>query len=154
MNRHETREAALCMIFDYGFHTESEGNERLELYLENFRDNDEKNISDALRKDKYFTKVYFGVISNLAELDDIIASHSQRWASSRISRVSKSILRLALYEIMYMDDIPTNVSVNEAVELAKKFDSEESYSFVNGVLGAYLRSDKATKEDNAEKVTE
>ncbi len=141
MNRRETREAALCMVFDYSFHADNDGNEQLDLYLDNFHDNDKKNISEELRNDKYFTKVYFGVISNLKELDTIIAACSKKWASSRISRVSKSILRLALYEIIYMDDIPTQVTINEAVELAKKFDSDDSYTFINGILGAYSRGE-------------
>ncbi len=139
MNRRDIREAALCMIFDYSFHTESDGNEQLELYLDNFQDKDKKNISDELRQDAYFTKAYFGVISNLPELDGIIAQCSKKWSSKRISRVSKSILRLALYEIIYMEDIPEQVSINEAVELAKKFDSDDSYTFVNGILGSYVR---------------
>ena len=121
MNRRETREAALCMIFDYSFHTETEGSEQLELYLDNFQDKDSKNLSEELRQDEYFTKAYFGVISNISELDTIIESCSKKWSGKRISRVSKSILRLALYEIIYMQDIPSQVSINEAVELAKKF---------------------------------
>lgn len=142
MNRREVREAALCMIFDYSFHSDDDGNEQLELYLDNFQDKDEKNISEELRGDEYFTKVYFGVISNLSELDAIIEANSKKWSSKRISRVSRSIMRLALYEIKYMDDIPTQVSINEAVELAKKFDSDESYTFVNGILGAAVRSEE------------
>ncbi|MBE6682124.1 MAG: transcription antitermination factor NusB [Ruminococcaceae bacterium] len=143
MNRREVREAALCMIFDYSFHSDDiDGNEQLELYLDNFQDKDEKNISEELRSDEYFTKVYFGVISNIDELDAIIEANSKKWSSKRISRVSRSILRLALYEIRYVDDIPEEVSINEAVELAKKFDADESYSFVNGILGAYVRGEK------------
>lgn len=141
MNRRQVREAALCIIFDYSFHAEDDGNEQLELYLDNFHDKDEKNISEELRGDEYFTKVYFGVISNLPELDEIIEANAKKWSSKRISRVSRSIMRLALYEIKYIDDIPSEVSINEAVELAKKFDADESYSFVNGVLGAYVRSE-------------
>ena len=147
MNRRQTREAALCMIFDYSFHTEGDGNEQLELYLDNFQDKDSKNLSEDLRQDDYFTKAYFGVISNINELDKIIANCSKKWSSKRISRVSKSILRLALYEIIYMKDIPEQVSVNEAVELAKKFDSDESYTFVNGILGAYIRSTENKTEE-------
>ena len=142
MNRREAREAALCMIFDYSFHGEDDGNEQLELYLDNFHDKDEKNISEELRADEYFTKVYFGVISNIAELDAEIEAHSKKWSSKRISRVSRSIMRLALYEIKYMNDIPSEVSINEAVELAKKFDADESYSFVNGILGTVVRGEK------------
>ena len=142
MNRRQAREAALCMIFDYSFHSDDcDGNEQLELYLDNFQDKDEKNISEELRSDEYFIKVYFGVISNLAELDAIIEENSRKWSSKRISRVSRSIMRLALYEIKYFDDIPSEVSINEAVELAKKFDADESYTFVNGILGAYVRGE-------------
>ena len=140
MNRRDSREAALCMVFDYSFHNQDESEQQLELYLENFHDENSKNISEELRRDNYFTKAYFGVISNIPELDEIIDTHSKKWKSSRISRISRSILRLALYEIKYMDDIPSEVSINEAVELAKKFDSDESYSFVNGILGAFVRS--------------
>ena len=147
MNRRESREAALCMVFDYSFHSQDEGEQQLELYLENFHDDDTKNISEELRRDNYFTKAYFGVVSNIPELDEIIDSHSKKWKSSRISRVSRSILRLALYEIKYMEDIPTQVSINEAVELAKKFDNDESFSFVNGILGSYVRSTEKAAEN-------
>ena len=66
---------------------------------------------------------------------------------SRISRVAVSIMRLALYEIIYMEDIPTQVSINEAVELAKKFDSDDSYTFINGILGA---AEKMLAEEKGE----
>ncbi len=136
MNRREARQAALCMIFDYSFHSQDEPNETLELYIENFKDADEKCICDELRSDRYFQKVYFGVISNIPQIDEIITRCSKKWSVSRISRVSMSILRLALYEMLYMEDIPTQVSINEAVELSKRFDSDDSYTFVNGILGA------------------
>ena len=150
MNRREAREAALCMIFDYSFHSDSDGGEeQLELYLENFQDEGKNNISEELRSDEYFTKVYFGVISTMPELDEIISACSKKWSSKRISRVSKSILRLAIYEIKYLSDIPEQVSINEAVELAKKFDSDDSYTFVNGILGAFVRNEY-TLASNAE----
>ncbi len=140
MNRREIREAALCMIFDYSFHGNGEGDEQLELYLDNFQDKEEKNISEYLRNDEYFTKVYFGVISNLEEIDGIIETYSKKWSSKRISRVSRSILRLAIYEIKFLSDVPVQVSINEAVELSKKFDSDDSYTFVNGILGTAVRT--------------
>ena len=147
MNRRELREAALCMIFDYSFHADDDGNEQLELYLDNFQDKDEKNISEELRNNEYFTKVYFGVISNLAELDEVIEANSKKWSSKRISRVSRSIMRLALYEIKYMDDIPSEVSINEAVELAKVYCGDDDPGFVNGVLGAvYKKKNEGSEE--------
>lgn len=148
MNRRQAREAALCMIFDYSFHTESEKEEQLDLYLDNFQDEDGKNISEALRSDDYFTKVYFGVIQNIPELDEVIEKHSKKWSAKRISRVSRSIMRLAIYEMKYIKDIPEQVSINEAVELAKKFDADESYTFVNGILGSVVR-DSDSQEVNA-----
>ena len=78
-----------------------------------------------------------GVEDNLEEIDKIISDHlSAKWKLNRISRVSLSILRLAVYEMKYVEDIPSNVSINEAVELSKKFSGEEEYKFVNGILGA------------------
>ena len=74
---------------------------------------------------------------NLEEIDKIISDHlSAKWKLNRISKVSLSILRLAVYEMKFVEDIPTNVTINEAVELSKKFSGEEEYKFVNGILGA------------------
>ena len=81
-----------------------------------------------------------GVEDNLEEIDRIISDHlSAKWKLNRISKVSLSILRLAVYEMKYVEDIPSNVSINEAVELSKKFSGEEEYKFVNGILGAVSR---------------
>lgn len=78
-----------------------------------------------------------GVEDNLQEIDKIISDHlSAKWKLNRISKVSLSILRLAVYEMKFVEDIPTNVTINEAVELSKKFSGEEEYKFVNGILGA------------------
>lgn len=152
MTRKNARQAALCMIFDYSFHSQDTADEQLDLYIENFQDSQDMCISKELRCDDYFTKVYFGVISNIPVLDDIINKCSKKWNISRISRVALSIIRLSLYEIMFMDDIPTQVSINEAVELAKKFDSDDSYTFINGLLGAAVKiiessDDTQTKEE-------
>ena len=136
MKRREAREAVLCMLFDYSFHYEEKPEELLELYLEHYYDEKEKCISSQIREDKYFIKTYFGVISNLAEIDEIIGACSKKWAKNRISRVSTSILRISIYEMLYGEDVPVEVSINEAVELAKRFDTDDSYTFVNGVLGA------------------
>lgn len=81
-----------------------------------------------------------GVEDNLEEIDKIISDHlSAKWKLNRISKVSLSILRLAVYEMKYVEDIPSNVSINEAVELSKKFSGEEEYKFINGILGAVSR---------------
>ncbi len=153
MTRRQAREAALCMLFDYGFHGGEAPEELLELYLEHYYDEKEKCISGEIRANEYFSKVYFGVISNLEKIDSIIEACSQKWSKNRISRISVSIMRIAVYEILYMDDIPVQVSINEAVELAKRFDTEDSYTFVNGVLGAaekMIKTEKASDKDAQE----
>ena len=150
MTRRQAREAALCLLFDYSFHSEEAPEELLELYLENYYDEKEKCIRAELRENNYFSKIYFGVISNLAEIDAIIEKCSEKWSKKRISRISVSVLRIAIYEMLSMEDIPVEVSINEAVELAKRFDTEDSYTFVNGVLGAsekLLRSDTHETSD-------
>ncbi|MBR5528400.1 MAG: transcription antitermination factor NusB [Clostridia bacterium] len=91
-----------------------------------------------MRNDTYISEVYFGVAEKVDELDEIIKNCSLKWKLERISRVSMSILRIAVYELLYMSDIPNEVSINEAVEMAKKYDSDDSYTFVNGVLGAVV----------------
>ena len=90
----------------------------------------------GLEYDDYVKSVFFGSCENKAEIDEMIEKHLTGWKKSRISPVSMAILRLASYEMIYLSDIPHKVSINEAVELAKKFDDEKSYSFVNGVLNA------------------
>lgn len=150
MKRRQAREAVLCMLFDYSFHSEETPEELLELYLENYYDEKEKCISEEIRADKYFSKTYFGVIANLEEIDGIIESLSEKWSKNRISRVSVSILRIAIYELLYCDDVPTEVSINEAVELAKRFDSDDSYTFVNGVLGAAEKKIKQEKTSSGD----
>ena len=75
-----------------------------------------------------------GVMANRGELDKKIAEKSKNWAISRMAKVDLNILRLALFELMFRNDIPRNVTINEAIEVAKKFGSEESPAFINGML--------------------
>ena len=90
----------------------------------------------GLEYDDYVKTVFFGSYEHKAEIDEEIEKHLQGWKKTRISPVSMAILRLAAYEMLYISDIPAKVSINEAIDLAKKYDDEKSYSFVNGVLNA------------------
>ncbi len=90
----------------------------------------------SLEYDDYVKNVFFGATANVNVIDSAMEEHLVGWKKERISPVSRAILRLAGYEIMFMDDIPAKVSINEAVELSKKYDDEKAYSFVNGVLNA------------------
>ena len=102
--------------------------EQLELA---FEEND--NIYSDIDK-AYIEDVIYGVFRNLRELDTIIESNAKGWKLSRLAKIDLSILRLCIYEINYRDDIPFNISINEAVELAKKYGTEDSGSFINGIL--------------------
>lgn len=90
----------------------------------------------GLEVDDYVKSVFFGSYENAATLDEKMENHFKGWKKERISPVSMAILRLGCYEIMFIEDIPARVSINEAIELSKKYDDEKSYAFVNGVLNA------------------
>ena len=88
----------------------------------------------------YIDTVVSGVINRMDALNEIIQHYSISWDVSRISRLARTIMQLAIYEIQFVEDVPTGVAVSEAVRLAKKYDGGDTGSFVNGILGAYARS--------------
>ena len=125
ITRRQAREITLCLVFDFGFNSDEKPEELLDLYVTYFPEADEEKMEEQIIKENdYISNVYFGVAESIAELDEIIARCSIKWKPERISRVSMSILRLAVYELLYMKEIPEEVTVNEAVELAKKYDTE------------------------------
>lgn len=130
MNRIQQREQAFFLIFQSQFKLgiEEEDNS-IELYSENVE-----------QVGEYAIELYHGVLEHQKELDEIISSFSRSWKINRIPKVNISILRLAIYEMKYVDDVPDSVAINEAVELCKKYSSKEDSSFVNGILGSYSRS--------------
>lgn len=88
----------------------------------------------------YIDSVVSGVASRTDELNELIGQYSIGWDVSRISRLARAIMQLAIFEIQYVDDVPTGVAINEAVRIAKLYDGDDAGSFVNGILGAYARS--------------
>ena len=98
---------------------------------------------------EYFVNGYRAAASNLKEIDELIDRYSDRWKTSRLPKVDLAILRLALAEICYLTDIPVSVTINEAVELAKKYSTEKSSKFINGVLGSAAR-DAGVPADSCE----
>lgn len=87
-----------------------------------------------------------GVISSSSEIDKAINNYTNNWSLERITNIDRNILRIAIYEILYLKNIPKSVSINEAVELAKKYGTKNSFSFVNGVLGKIDKNDKILKK--------
>ena len=88
----------------------------------------------------YIDAVVIGVANRIDELNEIIAQFSIDWDISRISKLTRTILQLAIFEIQYMDDVPTGVAIAEAVRIVKLYDTEEAGAFVNGILGSFSRS--------------
>ena len=93
---------------------------------------------------EYIKKVVEGTINHREELDACIEKYSKGWKISRISRTALSILRTALFEVLYVDDVPDSVAINEAVELSKGYEDQETVSFINGILGSYMRGERGT----------
>jgi len=127
MKRRDARQAVFALIFDKDFNPEVSCKEVLDNVIECgfIKDYD---------GDEYISRVFFGVFDKVDELDADINRAALGWNAERISRVSRAILRLALYEIRYEEDIPTKIAVNEAVELAKTYDDDKAFSFINGIL--------------------
>ena len=130
INRFKQREQAFFLLFQHQFKlTIDEEDDAIQLYSENVEE-----VGD------YAKELYNGVIENQGEIDDIITSFSNGWKITRIPKVNIAILRLAIYEMKYVESVPNSVAINEAVELCKKYSSKEDSSFVNGILGSYSRS--------------
>lgn len=131
MTRHEQRQEAFLIVFEHSFSGESA--DEIILNAEEGRE---------LKIAPFAYQLAKNTIEKIEVLDEYVEKFSTKWKKNRISRVSLSVLRLALYEMLYEESIPESVSINEAVELAKKFGGEEDSAFVNGLLGAVSRSDK------------
>lgn len=129
--RSEARAAAFTQIFQLNQQGDNKG-EMME-HLLNAIPECEDNLG-------YIQSVINGVDEKQAELDELISQHLKKgWTLKRISKVALSILRLAVYEIKYVDDVPEKVAINEAVNLAKEYGGEEDARFINGVLGAVVK---------------
>lgn len=120
------------LLFEISINTK-EVNEAIETY----KDNNEK-LEDV--DFQYIEKILEGISKNTEFLDKSIEANSNNWKLSRISKINMSILKIAVYEIYFDDEIPEKVSANEAVNLAKKYSDEKSPAFINGVLGNIIKS--------------
>ncbi len=142
MSRKIARELAVLSVYEYGFSINSAEDILENLFSEEFLQNapEELTISDGIEEQKeYIVQTVNGTIAHQEELDEHIRSNAIGWSLDRISRIAVAILRVAIYEAKYAEEIPVRVAVNEAVEIAKKYDSPETVSFINGVLGGVLK---------------
>ena len=127
MKRSEMREHIFRIIFQMEFSEQEERTEKINFYLESLKD-----ISN--REFTYIRKKTEDIFTQIEQIDEIIASISSGWKLNRLGKAELAILRLAVYEIKYDKDIPEKVAINEAIELAKRYGSEQSPKFINGVL--------------------
>lgn len=128
MGRTELREHIFRMLFLIEFNKEEEMPEQVELYLDKIEGLTEQNRD-------YIVNKHAAIVEKKAEIDELLNLHTTGWKTTRMNKVDLTILRLAVYEIKWDEDVPAGVAINEAVELAKKYSSDEGPSFVNGVLG-------------------
>ena len=128
MNRREAREQAFFLIFEKTFKDEP-----LEEILEDAM------MARDLEIDEFARRVFHGVEDNQHQIDDAIEEKVIGWKKNRLSRVAVSVLRIALFEMLFEEEIPVGVSINEAVDLAKKYGTGDDASFINGVLGSVAK---------------
>ena len=152
MTRADARELAVHLIYGRDFTGEEpEQVVALRLNKEYYAKLSAENEVYADRPSRkqlmYIDSVVAGVANREEELNQQIQNYSIGWNVSRISRLTRAVLQLALYEILYVEDVPAGVAVAEAVRLAKKYDGDDTGSFVNGILGAFARSLSAPKEE-------
>ena len=138
LKRKEAREVVVGLLFETEFKTEENSSEIFAISTEN----------REIPEDEYIKAAYFGVCENREEIDELIGANSNGWKTHRLTRLS--VMRLAVYEMLFCEDIPYSVSINEAIELTKKFDDPKAKAFVNGVLNSIksaLEAEGKTKND-------
>jgi len=138
VNRHLSRTVAMQSLYNWDFHQ----NEDPVVIA--------KQVAEPVIKDidlDYLIKTVKGTVQNTAEIDQLIIKAAPEWPLDQLAVLDKTILRLASYEILYNEDIPPKVAINEAVEIAKTFGGENSSKFINGVLGTIYRSSSRYQPD-------
>ena len=131
MSRIETRERAMELLFQIGFR-----NDPISDQIETFKENNPEVVED----EAYFLDIVYGVINSRDELDEKFVPFLKNWKLERLPQTDRIILEIAVYEILTVEEIPTSVSINEAVKLAKKYGTDNSSSYINGVLSNFVKS--------------
>ncbi len=130
MNRRVQREHIFKLIFSYEFDLKEEFPEKIELYF--YEDESEAAIDEVRKK-------ALDIAEKMEQIDQIINEKIKDWTTERLGKVEIAIIRLAVYEIVFDDDIPESVAINEAVELAKRYGGENTAGFINGVLANIIK---------------
>lgn len=146
MTRHQAREMAMHLTFGTGVNPGL-----MPEIIENMFDKEyyatlagEADIYSAYpdeKQKKYIVNLVSGISEHAAELDSYIEKYAKNWKISRISRVAVAVMRTAMFEVLYMPEIPNAAAISEAVEIAKKYEEKDTVSFVNGILGSFIRGE-------------
>ncbi|MDL1963519.1 MAG: transcription antitermination factor NusB [Deltaproteobacteria bacterium] len=137
INRRKARELALQALF-YMDMSQNDSKEAVKLFCENFVTS-KKDLS-------FFFRLVNGVVKARPEIDSVVERFSSNWKISRMAIVDKNIIRIAVYEMLFCSDIPSKVSINEAIDIGKKFGTEESGAFINGILDSICIALKEEKK--------
>ncbi|MEG2304088.1 MAG: transcription antitermination factor NusB [Lachnospiraceae bacterium] len=139
MGRSELREHIFKMLFRIEFNIKDDMPEQMSLYLDYLRNKKEENEEEIKEEDMmYIQEKYMAVMERLEEIDGLLNEYTTGWTTGRMNKVDLTILRLGVYEMRWDDTIPIGVAINEAVELSKKYSSDDGPSFVNGVLAKLI----------------
>lgn len=133
MSRKRSREVAMELLFQISINKDN-----VSELMENFRENTDYDINEI--EMDYVERILNGVVDNIEAIDNTIEKHLLNWKLNRVSKINLAILRLCTYELLYENDIPDKVSINEALELAKKYSEDKSVPFLNGVLDKIVKS--------------
>ena len=137
MGRRELREQIFKLLFRIEFNRKEDMPEQLQFFFED----DEKKVTE--KDQDYITEKYGKIVEQLPEIDRKINKLTTGWTTERMGKVDLTILRLAVFEVVYDEDVPTGVAINEAVEIGKKFGQDETPAFVNGVLAKFAKEEDA-----------
>lgn len=133
MSRRETRETAMKLLFQMSINKEDSSE-----VIDNFKENSEEEVQNV--DFSYVSEVIRGVQDNLSFIDEVIEKNLRNWKIDRIPKIDLAILRLAVFEIKYKEEVPQNVAINEAIELSKKYCDDKSFPFINGVLDSIIKA--------------
>jgi N utilization substance protein B len=141
MSRRLARESAIQFLYSTDFNKNENLEEMLEVFFSIKEEQNEDKLQEPMKESdtRFAEEIIKGTIEKLQDIDQLIQDNTTGWTKERIAKVDLAILRLALYEILFREDIPDSVAINEAIELAKKYSTDESGGFVNGVLGKIVR---------------
>ena len=134
MTKKRTRENLYLMLFQAEFHQKQDLMEQADLFLEGLEGRDATQKAKKTLREKYQS-----VLAHLPEIDEKIGQKAEGWSISRIPKADLSVMRLAVYEILFDEEVPEGVAINEAVELAKCYGGDKSFRFVNGVLASIVK---------------